>query len=335
MKALTVNTAQKNSLQLKDVPVPSLNKNEVLIEMKAGSLNHRDLYVNNEWLKDVHREIIAGGDGAGVIVSLGEEVTGWKIGDEVMINPYLYDGDGPEEEAEFLGGPSNGTFCEYVKAPSYYLLRKPSYLTMEEAASMPLALSTAWGNVFAPGNELKDGETLLLQGIGGGVAVFILQLAVKQGVNVIVTSSSDKKLELAKSFGAVHGINYRDKNVAEEVMLFTNGKGADIVIDSSGKDSIESSLQALAENGRLFRFGSSTGGVQNDQLEHVHCVETGMVHQKELEKALVFYEKHQLHPILHDKVYSLEEFEDAYKVLEEGKQFGKIIMKAADSSSIL
>jgi zinc-binding alcohol dehydrogenase/oxidoreductase len=315
MKALVVNPAKKNSLEIKELPIPSIKSDEVLIRVRAASLNHRDLYMNNEWLSHLKNDIVAGSDGAGEIVSVGEAVKGWNVGDEVIINPYFNDED-------FLGGPTDGTFAEYVKVPADFLLRKTGHLSMEEAASLPLALSTAWGNVFK--NEISEGETLLLQGIGGGVAIFILQLAVRKGVNVIVTSSSEQKLHEAYKLGAAHGINYKTDNVAEEVMRFSNGKGADVVIDSSGKNSIESSIKSLAANGRLYRFGASTGTVEQSLLEHINYRVTGMVSQEELEQAVKYYEKEQLHPVLY-KTYPLESFKEAYQELEEGKQFGKII----------
>jgi zinc-binding alcohol dehydrogenase/oxidoreductase len=327
MKALVVNPRKKNSLELKEVPIPSINSDEVLIKMKAASLNHRDLYMNDEWLTHLQNDVVAGGDGAGAIVSLGEAVKGWNSGDEVMVNPNFFDGEGPEDEAGFLGGPTDGTFAEYVKVPAKFLLRKPDYLSMEEAASIPLALSTAWGNILKSENEVKEGETLLLQGIGGGVAIFILQLAVKKGINVIVTSSSEQKLHYAYKLGAVHGINYKTDYVAEEVMRFTNGRGADVVIDGSGKNSIQRSVDSLAENGRLYLFGYATGGFDRSILEPVNYRQTGMVLQEELEKALAYYEEQRMHPILHGTTYSLEDFKEAYQVLEERKQFGKIVFK--------
>ncbi|HYK74149.1 MAG TPA: zinc-binding dehydrogenase [Pseudoneobacillus sp.] len=323
MLAVTVNPQVKGSLNLEEVPVPSLEAGEVLVKIKTAALNHRDIYVKNGWsfLKDIETKLITGGDGAGVIVELGSEVTGWNVGDEVMLNPYDMEND------KFLGGPVDGTFAEYVKISSNAILRKPEYLTFEESAAIPLALSTAWGTVVTQG-KIKEGETVLLQGVGGGVALFILQLALEKGAKVIVTSGSDEKIQRAIEMGAVAGFNYKTQNIAEKVLEFTAGRGVDVVVDSSGKESIDSSIQSLAKNGRLLVFGSTTGGIDWEKLQaEEYFVETEMVNQQDLEAAIHYYSERQLHPILSQKVYRLEEYKEAYQELEEAKQFGKIVLR--------
>jgi zinc-binding alcohol dehydrogenase/oxidoreductase len=321
--AVTVHPKIKDSLNLEEVHSPSLASHQVLVSIKAAALNHRDLYVNNSWsfLKDMDRKLIVGGDGAGVIVEVGDSVTKWSIGDEVILNPYDMVHD------QFLGGPSDGTLAEYIAISENALFRKPNYFSFEEAAASPLALSTAWGTVVTQG-KIKSGETVLLQGIGGGVALFILQLALAKGAKVIVTSGSDQKIKRAIELGALTGFNYKTENIAEKVMEFTDGRGVDVVVDSSGKDSIKSSVESLAENGRLLVFGSTTGGIDWQELsKQSYFVETGMVGQEELEEAFNFYSVMKLRPILSDKIYKLEEYKEAYQELEEAKQFGKIVLK--------
>lgn len=325
MLAVTVNPKVKGSLNLEEVPMPQLGAGEVLVKVKAAALNHRDIYVNNAWsfLKDSEDQLIAGGDGAGVIVEIGKDVTLWSVGDEVLLNPYDLETD------KFLGGPNDGTFAEYIAISANAILSKPEYLTFEEAAAIPLALSTAWGNVVTQG-EIQEGETVLLQGIGGGVALFILQLAIEKGAKVIVTSGSDEKIKRAIQIGALAGFNYKTENIAEKVMEFTDGRGVDVVVDSSGKDSINSSMGSLAEKGRLLVFGSTTGGIDWEELrKQSYFVETEMVAQADLEDALAFYAEKELHPILSKKVYELEQYKEAYQELEEAKQFGKIVIRVA------
>lgn len=325
MLALTVNPKIKNSLNLNEVPIPQLEEGEVLVKIKAAALNHRDLYVNNVWsfLKDSGNLLIAGGDGAGVIVEVGIGVNGWSVGDEVLLNPY------DMEKDKFLGGPNDGSFAEYISISANAILRKPDYLSFEEAAAVPLALSTAWGTVVRQG-KIQAGDTVLLQGVGGGVALFILQLALAKGAKVIVTSGSDEKIRRAIQMGAVAGFNYKTENIAEKVVEYTDGRGVDVVVDSSGKDSINSSIQSLAEKGRLLVFGSTTGGIDWEDLQrHDYFVETGMVNQADLEEALAFYAEKKMLPILSQKVYRLEEYREAYRELEEAKQFGKIVLKVS------
>lgn len=328
MKAVMVDPNVKNSLELTEIDVPKIASHEVLVRITAAAMNHRDLYMNNEWsaLKG-YEKFIAGGDGAGVIVEVGSAVDGWKAGDEVVLNPLMGEDDGPQFP-EFLGGPNDGTFAEYVKVPAEYILKKPAYLSFEEAAAVPLGLSTAWGNVVTQG-KLLAGETLLLQGIGGGVATFILQLAVAKGVKVIVTSSSAEKIDRAIKMGAIAGINYKTENVAERVMELTNGKGADAVVDGSGKDSIESSVNSLAANGRLLHFGGSTGPVSKALIESIAYISTGMVSQSELKEALEFYEKHQMRPVLSQTQFTLEQYKQAYEELQNNQKFGKIVILPA------
>ncbi|HLO12005.1 MAG TPA: NAD(P)-dependent alcohol dehydrogenase [Pseudoneobacillus sp.] len=325
MLAVTVNPHVKGSLNMENVPMPKLEAGEVLVKVSAAALNHRDIYVNNGWsfLKDNDDKLIAGGDGAGVIVEVGKGVVGWSVGDEVMFNPYDMVND------KFLGGPENGTFAEYLAISGNAILRKPEYLSFEEAASIPLALSTAWGTVVTQG-KIKEGETLLLQGVGGGVALFILQLALQKGAKVIVTSGSDEKISRAIAMGAIAGFNYKTENIAAKVKEFTNGQGVDVVVDSSGKESIDSSIQSLAENGRLLVFGSTTGGIDWEGLQQKdYFVETEMVKQEELEEALQFYAEKELRPILSRKIYRFEEYKEAFQELEEAKQFGKIVLRVS------
>lgn len=273
MLAVTVDPKVKGSLNIEEIPMPKLEVGEVLVKIKSAALNHRDIYVNNEWraLNDIKKRLVAGGDGAGVIVEVGEGVKGWAIGDEVMLNPYDMVND------KFLGGPIDGTFAEYVRISGNAILKKPEYLSFEEAAAVPLALSTAWGTVVTQG-KIEKGETVLIQGIGGGVALFILQLALEKGSKVIVTSGSDEKIKRAIEMGAIAGFNYKTEDITKKVFELTSGKGVDVVIDSSGKDSIESSIKSLAENGRLLVFGSTTGGIDWEKLQNEdYFVETGMV----------------------------------------------------------
>lgn len=324
MLAVTVNPRVEKSFKLEEVPTPIVGPEDVLIKIRAAALNHRDLYVNNggwSYVGHASDQLIKGGDGAGVIVAIGANVTDWAVGDEVMLNP------NDMSRKRFLGGPDDGTLSEYVKWPADAIVSKPQYLSFEEAAAIPLALSTAWGTVVTKG-EIQKGETVLIQGIGSGVALFNLQLLVKIGAKVIVTSSSDEKLQRAIELGAVQGINYKTENVVNKVLEATDGKGADVVIDSNGKDSINISINSLSKNGRLLVFGSTTGRINWDELRgKSYFVETGMVDQAQLQEALHYYTNEKLHPILSERIYKLEEFKEAYQELEDGKQFGKIVIR--------
>ncbi|MDZ5473004.1 zinc-binding dehydrogenase [Bacillus sp. 31A1R] len=323
MFAVTVNPKVENSISIKEVPVPTMNAGEVLIQLKSAALNHRDIFINRSpsWASD-WKELIAGGDGAGVIIDMAPDVTEWQIGDEVMLNPFIEE---DEASLKFLGGPSDGTFAQFLNVPANKLFKKPSYLTFEEAAAIPLALSTAWGTVVTQG-KIKEGETVLIQGIGGGVALFCLQLAVAKGAKVYVTSGSDEKIKEAIKLGALAGVNYKTEDVIERVLELTNQRGVDVAIDSNGKESIHKSAKIIAEGGRLLVFGSTTGSIGKEIPALSYYVETGMVTHEELEDALQFYFQHKMKPMISERRFTLSTIKEAYLELSEAKQFGKVVI---------
>lgn len=182
-----------NKLQIEDVNVPKPKENEVLIRVKYAALNRRDVFITYGLYPGMTLPVILGSDGAGVVEEIGENVTNVKVGDEVLINPSLYWGNHRayhSPEHRILGMPSDGTFAEFVVVPEENVHKKPKHLSFEEAAALPLAGVTAFRAVMYRGN-LQKGETVLIPGIGSGVALLALQIAVKHGADVIVTSSSD------------------------------------------------------------------------------------------------------------------------------------------------
>jgi zinc-binding alcohol dehydrogenase/oxidoreductase len=219
MKAITLREiGGPHQLQYEDIEIPVPKSDEVLIRLKYVSLNRRDVWITHGLYPGMKLPSILGADGAGEVVAVGDQVEGFKLGSSVVINPGLNWGENPEfsgPDFSILGMPRDGTYAQYVKVPYKNVNAKSNYLSWEEAAALPLAGLTAYRALITRGN-LQKGETVLIPGIGSGVALFALQLAVAKGANVFVTSSSEEKIEKAKKLGAVGSVNYRLKGSSEK-----------------------------------------------------------------------------------------------------------------------
>jgi zinc-binding alcohol dehydrogenase/oxidoreductase len=339
MKAIVYDSSyDKSPVNLKTISVPEPGVGEVLVNLKAAAMNRRDFYILNRapFTKN-WAPFVPGSDGAGVVTKLGENVEGWDIGDQVIINPFLFCGqceyciEGKHAlcvEDEDLGGPRNGTFAEYIAIPTKNLLKKPEHLTMLEAAALPLALGTAWRVLVSQG-RLARSETLLIQGIGSGVATFMLQIAVAMGVKVLVTSGSDGKLKAAMKMGAAGGINYKEENVVERVLELTDRRGVDLVADSSGKASFKDSVASLRKGGRVVAFGTTTGLMEISFVDLVmkqaSLITSNMLGKTELEDAVSFYSENRLMPVI-SEVLPLEDVQQAVEQMSVHSQFGKLLL---------
>ncbi len=243
--------------------------NEVIVKLRAASVNHIDIWVRlGATGIAIPMPHILGGDGAGVIFEVGGEVSNVRPGDAVCL--YLFSGCGQCEfclsHRDFmcvyvraLGERLDGTYAEYVRLPAENCFPIPAGMSFAEAAAFPLVFVTVWRMLITHA-RLKPGETILIIGIGGGVAGAALQVAKKIGANVIVTSGSDEKLELAKKYGAAHTINHREKDFAQEVRALTGNRGVDVVLDCVAGEVWQKSLAALARGGRLVTCGATAGG---------------------------------------------------------------------------
>ena len=226
-------------LGIEEMPEPKFADDEVVLEVRSAGLNHLDIWVRKgrggARPSEPH---ILGSDAAGVVIAAGSRVRGLDIGDEVILNPGLscgccdYCNRGEQSECVsfgIVGMSRQGTFAEQVAVPARNVAPKPSHLSFNEAGAFVLAQLTAWRMLMTRA-QLRPGQTVLIHGIGGGVALYALQLAKLASARVIVTSSSDKKLERASRIGADHTINYNAVDVAQCVKDLTSGMGVDIVI---------------------------------------------------------------------------------------------------------
>ncbi|MFC4078003.1 zinc-binding dehydrogenase [Salinithrix halophila] len=303
------------------------SKGEVKVALKNAGLNHRDLRVLF-WDRSSEEPTILGSDGAGIVEAVGEGVTGLRSGEEVIINPSLgwpQKSEAPPEGFEILGVPTSGTFARSIVVPAENVEPKPAYLSWEEAGVLPLAALTGYRAVFTRG-QLKDGEHVLIPGIGSGVATFMMLMAKAAGARVTVTSRSEKKRQRALDLGADAAID-SNGNWGEQM----DGEKVDLVIDSVGPATFQQALDRLKPGGRIVNFGETSGPKVEIPLRpffigQFHFLGTTMGSGEEFKEMLRFVEAHQIRPAL-DRVYPLAEAWDAFHRMNEGKQFGKIGLK--------
>lgn len=335
MKSFLIDTADGiNAIKLIDAPEPTPANGDVKIRLRAASLNYRDLSIaSGGYLRNDTRPVVPLSDGAGEVIEVGDGVTRWKVGDRVspiFVRDWI---DGPPTDAGLrtcLGGSVDGVLSEFVVLPEQSFVAIPDPMTFAEAATIPCAAVTAWHALFESGN-VQPGQTVLLLGTGG-VSIFALQLAKAAGAEVIITSSSNKKLDRAKSLGADHLINYRDHpDWHKEVRKLTGGEGVDHVVEVGGPGTLERSLKSTKVAGHVHLIGildSPTAAIQPltalFNLLTVRGIYVGnrRMHQDTLD----FMVKHHLRPVI-DKTFRFDESIDAYGDFATQQHFGKIVIE--------
>ncbi len=321
------------ALRVQQIPVPTAGDGEVLVRVRAAALNRRDLFITQGKYPGIALPQTLGADGAGEIAAIGANAqTELKVGDEVVIDPML--GWGSDERvwedrtSSLLGMPSAGTFAEYVCVPAANVFAKPRGLTMEEAAAIPLAGLTAYRATFVRG-RLQPGETVLITGVGGGVQTFALLFAKHARARVIVTSSSDEKLERARSLGADVTLNYR---TTPDWHKQARAAGPiDLAIDSSGGDTVAKLIDAVRPGGRIVVYGGTVGEATIRLFplfwKHVDLLGTSMGSPQDFVEMLAMFDEGQpLKPAV-DRVYPLEDVVPAVERMQESSQFGKIVLR--------
>ncbi len=325
MKALFhAENAGIDGLNYGEISEETPGSGEVRVRLKTAGLNHRDLFVLHRH-QPTDPPLIVGSDGAGVIDAIGEGVVGIEVGTEVMINPGLgwkEVSDAPPEGFEIVGLPYHGTFAEKIIIPAENAVAKPEHLSWEEAGVLSLAALTAYRSLFTRG-QVRQGMTVFIPGIGGGVATFLLQFAKAAGAQVYVSSRSQEKRDRALELGAVGAF---DSN--EDWSQALGGVKMDLVIESVGAATINKSMKLLRRGGTIVTFGSSTGDIVELNLREFfygqyNLLGSTMGSADEYKDMIEFISQHKIKPVM-DKMYPLNQFEDAFKRLEEAKQLGKI-----------
>lgn len=316
--------------------VPSPGRGQVLLKMRAVSLNYRDLGVIEGFYPNTTLPVRPVSDGVGEVVAVGEAVSRVKLGDRV--SPIFSQKwvEGPPtviKVTSTLGNPYDGLLAEYAVISEEGLVHVPDHLTDEEAAALPVAGLTAWHALVTEG-RVHAGETVVVQGTGG-VSLFALQFAKLHGARVIVTSSSDEKLEKALKLGADIGINYKDNpDWAKIVLEHTGGSGADHVLDLGGAATLNQSLAAVRFGGRISLIGILSGASADGfnlvpaivRKATIQAINVGSREMFETMNRAISQNK--LRPVI-DRVFPLGQAADALRYLEQGKHFGKICIAIA------
>lgn len=317
------------------VPVPAAG--QLLVRVKAASINYRDLaLVRGDYGTGVRYPLVPLSDGAGEVVSVGEGVTRFAPGDRVIfaMRPEWREGQ-PTRRAvtTSLGLTLDGVLSEYRVAGEEEVVRTPAHLTDEEAASLPIAAVTAW-TALVTGGRLRAGETVVVQGTGG-VSIFALQFARQLGARTIALSSSDGKLARVRELGADHTINYvTTPEWHREVEALTGGEGADHVLDVGGAATLDRSLEALRPGGNLYLVGFLGGMNPTLDLPKIFRrvpVLRGLSvgPRSSFEEMNASIEQWQLRPVI-DRVFARHELGAALDYMAAGKQFGKIALRVSD-----
>jgi NADPH:quinone reductase-like Zn-dependent oxidoreductase len=312
-------------LRYEDAPDPSPGPGEVLIELRAASLNHLDLWVR-QGLPSVPKPRILGADGAGVVAALGDGVDGLEVGERVVINPGLEHG----ERIVVIGEHTEGTHAELAVLPATNVHRLVDSLSFEEAAAFPLVFETAY-RMLVTRARLEAGEWVLVWGIGGGVATAALTIAKALGARVLATSSSDEKLERARELGADATVNHATGDVRAEAKRVTEGAGIDVVVEHVGEATWATSLAVVRPGGRVVVCGATTGPNPPAQLHRVWWKQlsihgSSMGTRADFEGAYELVASGRARPVI-DRVFPLAETRAAHERLEAGDQFGKIVLR--------
>ncbi len=320
--ALILKHGDRSNVVVKEHPKPNIQSNEVLINVKAVGLNHLDIFVRRGMpghkLELPH---ISGGDAAGVVAEIGSDVTNIAVGDRILIDPLI--------NGKALGEDMTGGLAEYVAVPAENCIPIHKETSFEVAASLPIAYGTAWRMLMTRG-QLKQDETILILGASGGVGTAAVQIAKLAGANVIAAAGSDEKLEKLKDLGADYLINYNKVDFSRETWMITGKKGADVIVDYTGKETWPKSILACKKGGRILTCGATTGFEAVTDLRYVWAREMTILgsngwEREDLETLLKLVEEKKIKPII-DRVLPLEEIQEAHRLIEEREIFGKIIM---------
>jgi NADPH:quinone reductase-like Zn-dependent oxidoreductase len=335
MRAVKIDPAfGLENLKFVESDVPTPGPGQVLVRVRAVSLNYRDLMtVKGQYNPRQPLPLVPLSDGAGEVEAVGEGVRSVKPGDRVT-STFFQKWEGgklsQQGRASTLGGPLGGMLSEYVVLREEGVLPFPEHLSFEEAATLPCAALTAWNALVFQGH-VAAGETVLALGTGG-VSIFALQFAKLCGASVIITSGSDEKLERAKALGAMHGINYKttpdwEKRVAE----LTGKAGVDHVVEVGGAGTFSRSLASAKAGGRVSVIGALSGGAE--QLSIIPILMRSLTVQGIFVGSRQMFEAmnhaialHQMHPVV-DRIFSLDETVAAFEMMEHGSHFGKIVIR--------
>jgi len=330
MKVIQLTAPSLTAFHTNQLPDPEPARGEVVVRLRAASLNYLDVAIATGAFPAAGFPMVPVADGAGEVIALGDGVTSVAVGDRVI--PHFMPGwvggaITPGHVAALRGVTLPGSLAEYVAVPAASLVALPTHLDFVHGATLPIAATTAWNAVRSA--SVHPGSVVLLLGTGG-VSIFALQFAKASGATVILASSSDDKLERARQLGADHLINYRaTPSWDEEVMRITQGRGADLVVETVGAATLPRSLSAAAYGGTVFTVGFITGSVASvDMLpvivKALRIVGNNTGSVADLAQAAQAIAAHRIVPVI-DRVFGIDDTQEAYAELSAGnRHFGKL-----------
>lgn len=317
----------EKGLSVVDLPIPIPTQNEALVRISHAALNHRDEYIRQGKYAGIRLPAVLGSDACGEVVSC--ELQPSMKGQRVVINPTLHWGDNPlaqDKHFSVLGMPHQGTLAEYICVPVQNVFEAPPHLTNAQAAALPLAAVTAWRALVVRGG-VGVNDTVLVTGIGGGVAVFVMQLALAIGANVFVSSRSDSKISQAKMLGASFGVNINDadwkKRIAER-------GGVSLIVDSVGGDTVNDLCSVVDPGGRIVFYGSSKGASPDVHMQRIFWKQLSLLGstmgtENDFADMLEFVNEREIVPII-DTVFPFDETPQAFQRMVNSQQMGKIVI---------
>jgi NADPH:quinone reductase-like Zn-dependent oxidoreductase len=326
-----------DKLRYEEVGEPTLNEEDVLVRVKACSLNHIDIW-NREGVYKVDLPHIPGSDVSGVVEKVGKKVREFRIGDKVIISPAiscfkcdncLSGNDNLCDSFKIFGSHTNGGYAEFAKAHKKDIIPIPMGVSFEQAAAFPLVFLTAW-HMLIHRAQVKRKQSVLILAAGGGLGTAAIQIAKYAGATVIAAAGSEEKLKKAKELGADDTINYKEVEFDKEARRLTNGKGVDVVFESIGKETWQKSINALAKNGKIVIAGASGGDTAELNIRHLYgnqfsILGSIMGTRKELLEISKLIAIGKLKPVI-DSVYPLKEAGKAQEMMLGRKNFGKLVL---------
>ena len=321
-----------------DVPEPTAGSFEVRVRVRAASVNYLDVWTRKGLPYTIAMPHILGNDGAGVIDQVGPGVTHLNVGDEVVLSPgagcnhcrACLDGDDMLcLSYDLFGLRKQGTYAEFVVAPARNAFPKPSQLSFEEAASMPLVFLTAW-HMLVTRAQVRPGEFVLILAAASGVGTAAVQIAKLCGAYVIAAASTEEKLRRVRELGADATVNYRERDFAGVARELTGGRGLDCVVETVGKDTWAKSLHSLRRGGRVVTCGTTSGAFVEQDIrylyrQHLSILGSSMGTHREMRSILDLIGQGKLRPVIHS-VLPLREAAEAHRTLAARAQFGKVLL---------
>src|ERR1700757_2336229 len=325
-------------LMYEDVPDPRPRKDQVLVRVKACSLNHLDVWVR-KGLPGVKLPHILGSDIAGEVAEVGEYVRGFTVGQRVLVAPMHFCGHCVKclaglqnqcREFTVLGNAVDGGNCELIAVPASSVIPIPNSLDFNQAASVPLVFVTAW-HMLVGLAAVRPGQTVLVLGASSGVGIAAIQIAKLFHCRVITTAGDEAKLEKGRTLGADYGINHYQQKISEEVRKITNKEGVDIVLEHVGAATWDESIKCLKTGGTVVTCGATTGPSVGVDLRHLFARQlrvlgSYMGTMGDLHEVLGHVFAGRLKPIV-DRTFPLSETADAHRCLESSQMFGKVVVK--------